>query len=97
MQMEPTESMIDYLTPAEYVSEQLELAGGKVSKTGIKMLENYLKIQTMTANNENVALLSKRTAAKSSSRKPENFSGPCRRCGKSGHKQATCRVHRCNF
>ena len=32
LQLEPTESMVDYLTRAEYVSKQLEFAGGKVSE-----------------------------------------------------------------
>ena len=53
--------------------------------------------KTATASNENVALLSKGTLAKSSARKPEKFNGKCKRCGKSGHKQATCRVSQCNF
>ena len=36
LRLEPTDSIIDYLTRAEYVSEQLELAGENVLKT------NYL-------------------------------------------------------
>ena len=32
LRLEPTESMVDYLTRAEYVSKQLELAGEKVSE-----------------------------------------------------------------
>ena len=132
LRLEPTESMVDYLIRAEYVSKQLVLAGEKVSenmltslvlkglpsgfdyfknvhdcskdkaffaevKKAIKIFESSRNPQTTTANNENVALLSDGTAAKSSSRKPENFTGKCRRCGKSGHKQATCRVSQCNF
>ena len=62
-----------------------------------KIFENYRNLQTTTAGNENVSLLSKGTAAKSSARKPEKFTGKCRHCGKSGHKQATCRVSQCNF
>ena len=49
-----------------------------------KIFENYRNLQTTTAGNENVSLLSKGTAAK-----PEKFTGKCRHCGKSGHKQAT--------
>ena len=122
LRLEPTESMVDYLTRAEYVSKQLELAGEKVSenmltsivikglpsvydyfktvhdfpkdkasfaevKKALKNFESSRNLQTATASNENVALLSKGTVAKSV--------GKCR--GKSGHKQATCRVSQCNF
>ena len=132
LRLEPTEIMVDYLTRAEYVSKQLELAGEKVSenmltsivlkglpfefdyfktvhdfskdkasfaevKKALKNFESSRNLQTATASNENVALLSKGPVAKSSARKPEKFNGKCRRCGKSGHKQATCRVSQCNF
>ena len=124
--------MVDYLTRAEYVSKQLEIAGDKVSenlltskvlkglpseydyfktvhdlskdkasfaevKKALKCFENSRNLQTATASNENVASLSKETVAKSSSRKLEKFTGKCMCCGKSGHKQATCRVSQCNF
>ena len=100
--------MIDYLTRAEYVSKQLELAGEKVSenmltpivlkglpseydyfktvhdfskdkasfaevKKALKNFKSSRNLQTSTASNENVALFSKRTVAKSSARKPEKF------------------------
>ena len=132
LRLEPTESMVDYLTRAEYVSKQLELAGEKVPeniltsivlkglpseydyfktvhdfskdkasfaevKKALKNFESSRNLQTATASNENVALLSKGTVAKSSARKPEKFNGKCRLCSKSGHKQATCRVSQCNF
>ena len=132
LRLEPTESMVDYLTRAKYVSKQLELAGEKVSenmltsivlkglpseydyfktvhdfskdkasfaevKKALKNFESSRNLQTATASNEHIALLSKGTVAKSSARKPEKFNGKCRRCGKSGHKQATCRVSQCNF
>ena len=61
-------------------------------KKALKNFESSRNLQTATASNENVALLSKGTLAKSSARKPEKFNGKCRRCGKSVHKQATCRV-----
>ena len=32
LRLDPTESMVDYLTQEEYVSKQLELAGEKVSE-----------------------------------------------------------------
>ena len=64
-------------------------------KKAIKKFESSRNLQTATASNENVALLSKGTVAKSSARKPEKFNGKCSRCGKSGHKQATCRVSQC--
>ena len=32
LRLEQTESMVDYLTRAEYVSRQLELAGEKISE-----------------------------------------------------------------
>ena len=66
-------------------------------KKPIKNFESSRNLQTTTASNENVALLSKGTATKSFSRKPEKFTGTGRRCIKSGHKQATCRVSQCNF
>ena len=124
--------MVDYLTRAEKVSKQLDLAGEKVSenmltsvalkglpseydyfktvhdvsrerasfaevKKALKIFESSRNQQTATASNENVALLSKGIVAKRSARKPEKFTGKCRRCGKSGHKQATCRASQCNF
>ena len=132
LRLEPMKSMVDYLTRAEYVSKQLELAGEKVSDNmltsivpkGLPSEYHYFKpvhvfskdkasfadikitfknfkrprnLQATTASNENVALLSKGTAVKSSSPKPGKFTGKCRRCGKSGHKQATCRVSQCNL
>ena len=66
-------------------------------KKALKNFESSRNLQTATTSNEHVALLSKGTVAKSSARKPEKFTGKCRRCGKSGHKQATCRVSQCNF
>ena len=66
-------------------------------KKALKNFESSRNLQTATASNENVALLSKGTVAESSSRKREKFTGKCRRCSKSGHKQATCRVSQCNF
>ena len=123
--------MVDYLTRAEYVSKQLELAGEKFSenmlpsmvlkglsseydfktvhdfskhkasfaevRNAIKNFESSRNLQTATASNENVSLLSKGTVAKSSAGQPETFTGKCRRFGKSGHKQATCRLYQCNF
>ena len=124
--------MVDYLTRAEYVSKQLELACETISekmltlivlnglpseydyfktvhdvskdkasfaevKKAFKIFESSRKLHTATASNANVALLSKGNAAKSSSRKPETSLGKCRRCGKSGHKHATCRVSQCFF
>ena len=32
LRLEPSEGIVDYLTRAEYVSKQLELAGGKLAK-----------------------------------------------------------------
>ena len=44
-------------------------------KKALKNFESSRNLQTATASNENVALLSKRTPAKSSSRKPGKFTG----------------------
>ena len=66
-------------------------------KKALNKFESSRNLQTATASNEHVALLSKETVAKSSAREPEKFTGKCRRWGKSGHKQATCRVTQCNF
>ena len=66
-------------------------------KKALTNFENSRNLQTATASKDNAALLSKRTVATSSAREPEKFTGKCRRCGKSEHKQATCRVSQCNF
>ena len=58
-------------------------------KKAFKKFECSRNLQTATAANEIVALLSKGTVAKSSARKPEKFTGKCMRCGKSGHKQGS--------
>ena len=63
----------------------------------LKNFESSLNLQTATVGKEMVALLSKGTNVKRSARKPEKFTGKCRHYGKSGHKQATCRVTQCNF
>ena len=132
LRVDPTESMVDYLTRAQCVSDQLELVGEKVSETmltsiilmglpfefdyfktvhdfskdkasfavvrkALKNFESSLNLQTATASNGNMALLSKGTVAKRSARKPEKFTGNCRRFGRSGHKQDTCRLSQCNF
>ena len=132
LRLEPTESMVDYLTRAEYVSKQLELTGEKTSeniltsivlkgwpseydyfktvhdfskdkasfaevKKAFKNFESSRNLQIATASNENVPLLSKGTVAKSSARKLEKFTEKCRCCGKSGDKQATCRVSTVQF
>ena len=132
LRMNPTESMVDYLTRAEYLSKQLELAVEKVSgnmltsivlnglpseydfyktvhnfskekasfaevKKALKNFESPRNLQNATASNENLALLSKGTVARSSARLPENFTGKCRRCCKSGLKQANCRVSQCKL
>ena len=132
MRLVPTESMVDYLTRAEYVSKQFELAVEKISENmltsivfkglpseyvyfktvqdflkdkasfaekqkALKNFESSLNLQTATVGQEMVALLSKGTNVKRSARKPEKFTGKCRHYGKSGHKQATCRVTQCNF
>ena len=124
LRLEPTESIVDYLTRAEYVSKQLVLAGEKVSENrltsivlkglpsehdslktvhdfskdkatfaevmnAIKNFESSCNLQTATDSNKIVALFSKGTAAKSSSRKPEKLTGKCSCCSKSGHEQAT--------
>ena len=66
-------------------------------KKALKTFQSSHNLQTSTASNENVASLSKGTTEKSSSRKPENLTGECRRCGERGHKQASCRVSQCNL
>ena len=66
-------------------------------KKALKIFECSRNLKTATTSNENVALLSRGTPAKNSSRKHEKFTGECRRCFESGRKQATCRVSQCNF
>ena len=66
-------------------------------KEALKNFESSRNLQFATASEDNVALLSKGTVAKSSARKPEKFTGKCTRCGKSGHIQATCSVSQSNF
>ena len=132
LRLEPTESIVDYLTRAEYVSKQLENAGEKGSENmltsivlkGLPSNYDYFKtvhefskdkasfaevkkatknvgssrpLQSATASYENIALLSKGSVAKISARKPEKFTGKCRRCGKSGHKRVTGKVSQSNF
>ena len=79
----------------EYFKTVHDFAKDKTSfvdpKKALKNFESSRNLQTDTTSNENVASISIGTAAKRSSRKPEKLTGKCRRCGESGHKQATCR------
>ena len=87
-------SKYDYI---QTVHDFLSRASFADVKKAINKFEHARNLQSTTASNENDALLSRGTAAKSSSRKPEKFTGKCRRYSRIRHKQATCRVSQCNF
>ena len=73
----------------------MQTSQGPIQVHKIRSCVQQRDVRSLSINVSETYKLSQQSGL--SARKPEKFKGKCRRCGKSGHKQATCRVSQCNF